>query len=117
MMKNTGVLLARSLAYIDMNQIDRNGRVFFPDLIKEISREFSFQKLPTVAEWEEKKGLEFKLGKTKDVVVDALKIFDTLVVIETHSNTSDSEKATNEILQWAKGKFGLTYDSGMIRNW
>jgi hypothetical protein len=116
-MKNTGVLLARSLAYVELSLLDPKARIFYPDLIREITKEFSFQKAPGPAEWEEKKGLEFKLGKTQDVILDGLKIFDTLVVVETHSNTSDSEKATHQIFNWAKDKFGLVYTPEMIRSW
>lgn len=116
-MKNVGVVLARSLAYIDMNQLDPKGRIFYPELIKELVKDFSFQKMPQAAELEKKEGLEFKVGRAKDVVIDALKLFDTLVVVETHSNTSDSEKVTDELLRWAKEKFDLTYSPEMIRKW
>jgi hypothetical protein len=114
-MKNVSVFMARSFAFIDLSLIDPKGRVFWPDLIKELAKEFSFQKSPQPSELEEKKGLEFRLGKTRDVVIDALKLFDTLVVVETHSNTSDSEEVLDELLQWANGKFALTYTSNMIR--
>ncbi len=116
-MKNVGVLLARSLAYIDIAPLDPKGQIFYPDLIKELAKDFSFQKMPTSAELEKREGLEFKIGKAKDVVIDALKLFDTLVVVETHSNTSDSEKVTHELLRWAKEKFGLNYSPEMIRKW
>ncbi len=58
-----------------------------------------------------------KTGRVGDKVIDVLKLFDGLVQVETHSNTSDSEKITEELLQWANKTFGLRLEVGMIRHW
>lgn len=116
-MKVQAVLIARTLAFIDIQRLDPKGRIFFPELIKAITTEYSFQKPPEKPEMDEKKGLEFRIGRTGDQTIDALKIFDGLVAVETHSNTTESAKIIQAVLLWASKKFGLAYEAGMIRHW
>jgi len=111
------VLLARSLAFIDIQRLDPKGRLFYPDLIAAIAADFSFQKVPKLTELDDKKGLEFQIGRSGEIVIDAMKIFDTLLVVETHSNTKEAQKVTEQMLLWAKSKFGLAYEPSMIRHW
>jgi len=42
-------------------------------------------------------------------------IFNTLLLVETRSNTTDSKQILEEMLNWAAEKFGLNYHPGMIK--
>lgn len=117
-MKLAAILQARTFAFIEIADLDPKGRAFFPDLITEIVQRYKFQGAPKATdEPDTQKGLVFQLGKFKDVVVDSLKIFESFIVAETHSNTTDSQQVIQDMLEWGKHKFELTYTPEMITQW
>jgi hypothetical protein len=116
-MKLSAIIQARALAFIELYDLDPRGRAFFPETIKRIQERYGFLQVPKIGEADEKKGVELKTGKSGKIVIDALKIFETLFVAETHSNTSDSKLVLEEMFDWGKRELGLTYDPRMIRNW
>jgi hypothetical protein len=116
-MKVSAIIQARALAYIELYDLDPRGRTFFPDTIKQIQQRYGFLQVPKIDELEEQKGLELKTGKSGDKVIDVLKIFPNLFVLETHSNTTDSKLILEEMFDWAKKEIGLTYDPSMILHW
>jgi hypothetical protein len=111
------IIQARALAFIELYDLDPRGKTFFPEIIQKIQQRYGFLQVPKVGEVEEEKGIELKTGKIGDRVVDVLKIFPNLFVLETHSNTTDSKLILEEMFEWAKSEFGLTYDPSMILHW
>jgi hypothetical protein len=117
-MELAAVLQARTLALMEVAELDRRGRLFMPDLINEIAQRYKFQKAPkTAEEMNEKKGVELNIGRHGDIVIDAFKIFDTMLVAETHSSTADSRRVIEDMLAYGKEKLGLTYEPTMIARW
>jgi hypothetical protein len=116
-MKLSAIIQARALAFIELYDLDPRGKAFFPDTIKRIADRYEFLQVPKPSEADEQKGVELKTGKMGDKVIDVLKIFETLLVVETHSNTSDSKAILEDMLNWGKKDLGLTFDPSMIRNW
>jgi hypothetical protein len=110
----SAVVLARALAYIELADLNPKGKVFLPDLIKEISSRYKFQTLPKFEE-REKEGLVFGEGKVGHKAIKKLVLFDTLIVLETMSNTSDSKEIIEELLLWGAAKFELNYEPNSIR--
>jgi hypothetical protein len=106
-------VLARTLAYIELADLNPKGKVFLPDLIKEIAERYKFQRLPKFEE-REKDGLVFEEGKIGNKVIKKLTIFDLLIVLETASNTSDSKQLIEELLVWGAAKFDLNYHPNSI---
>jgi len=113
----SAIIQARVLAFIEMYDLDPRGRVFAPDMVQQIVKYGGFIKSPQASEIDEQKGIEFQVGKIGDTVVDALKLYNTLLVLETHSNTTEAKLALETILQWGKQQFGLKYEPEMIRHW
>jgi hypothetical protein len=111
----SAVPLARTLAYIELADLNPKGGVSLPDLIKGIADRYKFQILP---KWEEreKEGFVFEEGKIGNRVVKKLTLFDALIVLETRSNTSDSKQLIEELLLWGSAKFGLTYQPQSINS-
>jgi hypothetical protein len=110
------VILARVLGYIEAFDISADGRVYFPDLVREIAKNFRFQKFPqTLEEHDLKKGVEFLEGKIGDRTIQKFVIWDSLIVLETRINTDESKAILEEMLLWGTAKFGLTYSPGMIK--
>lgn len=113
-MKLSAVILARTLAYIEGNDLNQKGKLFVPDLIRAIAERYKFDKLPKPEERQEK-GILFEEGKIGNKVIAKLSIFDTLISLETRSNTSDSKQLIEEMLAWAAAKFDLNYIPGSIK--
>jgi hypothetical protein len=112
-MKLSAVVLARTLAYIELADLNPKGKVFLPDLIKAIADRYKFQRLPKMEE-REKEGLIFEEGKIGNKVIKKLTIYDALIVLETTSNTSDSKQLIEELLLWGAAKFDLNYQANAV---
>jgi hypothetical protein len=109
------VVLARTLAYIEAFDLDPLGKVFLPDVVKGLIDRYKFQKFPTtIEEFDISKGIIFEKGKISGKVIQKFSIFDTLLVVETRSNTTESKEIIEEILTWAAAKFGINYVAGNI---
>jgi hypothetical protein len=110
----SAVILARTLAFIEIYDLNPKGKLFLPDFIKAMAERYKFETLPKPEERQEK-GLIFQEGKIGNKVIVKLTIFDALIVLETRSNTSDSKQLIEEMLLWAAAKFDLTYSPGSIK--
>lgn len=106
-------MLARTLAYIELADLNPKGKVFLPDVVKAIAERYKFQKLPKLEE-REKEGLTFLEGKIAQRVIKKLTLFDTLIALETTSNTSDSKQLIEELLLWGAAKFDLHYEPNSL---
>ena len=116
-MKVSAIIQARALAFIELYDLDPRGKTFFPETIKKLQQRYGFLQTPKVEEMDEQKGVELKTGKIGDVVIDKLKIFPSLFVLETHANTTESKQVLEEMFDWGKRDLGLTYEPKMIRHW
>jgi hypothetical protein len=115
-MKLSAVILARAIGYVETFDLSPQGRIFWPDLVPEIVRRYSFQKFPqTLEQFDESKGVEFLEGKIAGKVIQKFSVFSTLLVVETRSSTTDSQRILEDALTWGAEKFGLTYRPGMIK--
>jgi hypothetical protein len=110
----SAIILARTLAFIELADLNPKGRAFIPDLIKGIADRYKFQRLPKTEE-REKEGLIFEDGKFGNKTIKKLTLYDALVVLETTSNTSESKQLIEELLLWGAAKFDLVYNPGSIK--
>jgi hypothetical protein len=110
------VLLARVLGFIETYDLIPQGKLFLPEVVPQIVERYKFQKFPqTIEQLDESKGIEFIGGKTGDKVIEKFVIWNTLIVVETRSSTSDSKKILEEMLAWGAERLGLNYKPGMIK--
>jgi hypothetical protein len=116
-LKLSAIIQARALAFVELYDLDPRGRTFFPDTIKQIQQRYGFLQVPKIGDAEEQKGIELKTGKSGNKVIDVLKIFPNLFVLETHSNTTDSKQILEGMFEWGKQELGLTYEPSMILHW
>lgn len=109
------VLLARVLAFVDSRYLISGKNVYFPELVSEIAKQFSFQKSPQALEdFDLSKGVDFLEGRSGRRNIQKLTIWDQTLVLETTSNTQDSKEILEELLLWAAAKFGINYEPGLI---
>ena len=89
--------------------------MYFPDLVREIGKQFHFQKVPqTLEEYDLSKGVEFIEGRIGNRNIQKFVIWNSLLVLETRSNTDESRAILEEMLQWGVTKFGLNYSPGSM---
>jgi hypothetical protein len=117
-MELSAVILARVLAYVESFDLNPRGKLYFPDVVQALVERYNFQKFPqTLEEYDESKGVEFHEGRAGNKVIQKFVIWNTLLVLETRSSTTDSKQILDEMLIWGVEKFGLTYKSDMIKHY
>jgi hypothetical protein len=117
-MKLSAVLLARVIAFFEITDISPRNGLFFPEITKELVQHFNFQKYPrTLDEWTDTKGAQFGTGKYGPSVITALILFNNGIQLDTPIGTDVSKKVLEELLEWAKEKFGLLYTPMLIKRW
>lgn len=115
-MRRSAIILARVLGYIEIFDLLSGKQVFFPDLVREIAERYQFQKFPKdIQELDLARGVEFLMGRSGHRAISKFVIWDSLMVLETSSNTSDSKALLEEILCWGVDKFGLNYEPRSIK--
>lgn len=115
-MQKSAVVLARCIAFVETYDLSPKGNVFYPDFTKELVSRYQFQKFPKeFSEYDEQKGIEYLVGKRGEDVIWQLRIFNNGIALDTRINTKVSQEIIEEALDWAKAKFGLRYESSMIK--
>ena len=114
-MQVKAVITARFLGFLEVATLNPEGKVFFPKIVSAIVERFGFQKYPTMPEqFDESKGVEFNEGQWDGINVPKLVIYNNGILVDTQSDTEDSERICLEALGWAKDEFGITFTPGMI---
>lgn len=117
-MQLSAVILAKVLAYVETFDLDPKGGVFYPALSQALVERYKFQKYPkTIEEFDETKGIEFTEGRISGKNIQKFTIFNSLLIMETRSNTDDSKKILDDLLLWAAAKFGVKYQTGSIKRY
>jgi hypothetical protein len=103
------VILGRAIRLVKVS----TAAGYWPDLVKDLGKEFSFASLPDVQEIllaqtkGTPKGAEFQLGKVTRpdgtiAVIDKLTVFNDGLVVDSRISTDDSDLLLDSIEQWAK---------------
>jgi hypothetical protein len=118
-MKILAVIKARSLAFLEIDELNRNGKVRFFDCVAAIVEKYQFAVFPQKTEDFdlEKTGVKFGSGRAGDLTIDSLTIYNRAIVVDTFSNTTDSKRIVHEMLEWGTGVLGLTYSPEQITRW
>jgi hypothetical protein len=112
----SAITLARVLGFIETADLDARGKVFNADFVQELVKRYKFQKFPkTFEEFDEAKGVVFEDGKIGNKVIQKFTIFNTVLVLETRSNTNDAKQILEELLLWGAAKFDLNFKPGAIK--
>jgi hypothetical protein len=110
------ILLARAVNLFETLEMNPQGKAYFPDLVGGLVERFKFQKFPQKPEeLDESKGVEFADGHWEGITIEAFKIFNDGLVLETRSSTADSQRILDEGLAWVSSTYGLAYSPTMVR--
>jgi hypothetical protein len=115
-MEITAVMLARVVAFIEVQELNPMGKAYYPDIAAALVNKFGFQIHPTKPEeFDETKGVRFAEGKFAEGTVEQFQIFTHGLILDTRISTDVSEKLLYATLQWTKSELGLHFDDGMIK--
>ncbi len=114
-MKRSAVLLARYYGLIQIEDLNNEGSLYYPDIVAALVERYGFLKFPQkIEDFDEVKGIEFVGGKVGKYVIEKLMLFNSGIYIDTQSSTDVSEAIWHEMMDWAVGKFGLTFRPEMV---
>jgi hypothetical protein len=117
-MKLSAVVLARSLAFVETFDMNPQGGIFLPDVVRGIVEKFGFMKFPQkLEEFDDMKGVDFIGGKWGNVVVEKFTLYRNGLLLDTRVSTKESQRVLLEGLGWATATFGFKFDPKMISRW
>jgi hypothetical protein len=115
-MQITAIIMARALAFVEVQELNPRGRTFYPDIGAALVQRFNFQVFPQKPEdFDEQKGILFEDGKFPEGTIDRVQIFTHGILLDTRVSTDVSAKLLHDTLLWAKTQLGLHYEEGMIK--
>jgi hypothetical protein len=117
-MRLSAVLLARAIAFVEMNDLNPRGGLRLPGVASMIVDRFGFAKYPQKPEeFDEIKGVEFIEGSFEETGIDKLTIWHNGVGVDVRSSTDEARAIIETSLEWLKNEAGLTYSPDMIKRW
>ena len=117
-MKLSAVLLARTIAFLDINELNPRGVVFFPKLVPALVERFNFQNFPSKPEdFDESKGVKFSVGYFGGHTIDEMTVFNDGIVLSTRSSTSHGKEIITNTLEWLAANHGITYAEDTVSRW
>ncbi|SRR6266567_6803211 len=115
-MQITAIMMARVLAIVEVQDLNPQGKAYYPDIAAALVRRFNFQVFPKKPEdFNEQTGILFTDGKFSEGTLDRVQIFTHGIVVDTRISTDVSERLLHETLEWAKSELGLHYAEGMLK--
>ena len=115
-MQLSAVILARVLGFVETFDLSPRGQVYFPEVVAKLVDRYNFQKFPQkVEEFDESKGVEFYQGRIGNKVIEKVVIWNSVLVVETRSNTTDSKQILEDTLLWGAANLNINYKPGMIK--
>jgi hypothetical protein len=118
-MQLAAIIKARTLAFLDIHELNKEGAIRFADIVPKIVDRYGFLAFPGKFEdfdFDEK-GVVFNSGRLRDVVIDKLKIFSGVIYVETLSSTDDSQRIIIDMMTWGRDELGFTSGEEIIRHW
>jgi hypothetical protein len=117
-MEVEAVTKARALAMLELDALTNGGKIRLADCIGPIVTEWGFQQFPSKPEdFDLDKGVRFESGMANGLLIDSLVIYGGAIVIDTLASTDDSKRLIVSLLEWARDKFGASYEERLIRRW
>ncbi len=117
-MRLVAVVKARSLAMIELDSLGFGGHIRLADCVTPIVGRYDFLRYPNEPkDFDIDKGIRFEQGKSGNLLIDALVVYEQAILIDTLSSTDDSKRLVGEMLEWGNSELGLTFSPENIRRW
>lgn len=107
-MQLSAVNLARTVAFLQLEDLNPRNRVSLIDFAKRLTEQYKFLKSPqTVEDLDPVKGIEFLSGKLNETNIERFTLFLHGIVVDTRSSTEDSDIVLQNALRWNAEVVGL----------
>ena len=117
-MNLASIASARAVAFVELNDLNPHGRVYFPAVTSMLVEKFRFQQYPSKLEdYDEQKGVVFAQGYTGDTVIDKITLWSSVIAVDMRTSTDDSVNLLRSILEWLRDEAGVRYEPAMIKRW
>ena len=117
-MQLASVLLGRAFALFQIEDLNPEGTIYYPDLAAGLVKRYGFQKYPTKPEdFDESKGIEFHTGRLGETVINKVAIFTGGIHVDTNASTDASEMILQDALTWAAKEFAIAFRPEMLKRW
>ncbi len=91
-MQLASVLLARVYAVFQIEDLNPQGTVFYPEVAKRLVERYDFHKYPTKPEeFHKSKSIEFHTGRLGETVLEKVVILSSGIYVNTGASTDASE--------------------------
>lgn len=97
-----------------MSDLNPRGHVDYSAVGRGLVDRYSFQKYPPSLDEFNEQGVEFFHGKWRGTTIQKFTILNSLLMLQTRSDTDDAKRILEDILTWGAEKFNLTYNPEMI---
>ncbi|PYV72398.1 MAG: hypothetical protein DMG96_26275 [Acidobacteria bacterium] len=115
-MQLTAIVMARILAFVEVQELNPQGKAYYPDIVSALVQRFNFQVFPTKPEeYNEETGILFTDGKFSEGSLERVQIFTHGILLDTRIDTDVSDKLLHDTLTWARSELGLRYEENMIK--
>ncbi len=105
-MQLKNILVSKTIRFVRGHSL--SGGFFLPDLSLFMKEKYRFVEVPTkLQEFDSVRGVKFLHGQYKDVIINALEIYDNGLSVSTRVNTNYGDQLIDEVLDDAITKFGF----------
>lgn len=117
-MEILSIVLARSIALLDVGELNPRGKTPVQNLVPLLRHRFAFQMFPTKPEdFQASEGIEFKLGYFEGQAVPSMTIYLDGIKVDLLSSTEDAQMLLQDTLKWLASEIDVKYSEGMLRRW
>src|SRR3990172_9074804 len=115
-MRLSAVILARTVAFLQIEDLNPRNRVSLIDFARAFSQQYKFFKSPQALEdLDLQKGIEFVSGKLGETNIERFMMFSQGIVVDTKSSTDDSDKILQDALRWTANLVGQDSPVQIVR--
>lgn len=115
-MKLSAIHASKVTAFVEVDDLNPQGKIFPPDMMDAIAARCEFRKSPeNFGKEVQPTGAVFEIGRWGDQPISKLTLFRDGIVLETASSTEDTESTLQEMLVWAREEIGIRFEPEMIK--
>lgn len=113
-MQLAAILSAKAMALVEPVELNKYGKVFFPDLAKALVARYNFQTTPQPSA-DPSKGLTFGIGRFGKTSIEELILYPFGILLSTRTSTAESRGLLENAFEWGTKELGL--DTIRVRRW
>ena len=116
-MKLLSVLQARTVAFLEVDELFSRQHILDPEVTPTIVERYGFLRAPEKVDdyLDGQKGIQFSFGRWEGTVINQLVLYTHGIAVETGTSTDISERILYDVLNWGASALKLNYHPDMIK--